>query len=86
MKKDVRQIFFAQRSAAAEHDCTLDGVAQFADVTRPWIGDQSFASVVRKLQSGAPITCGSLGEKHFGERQNVFGPFAQCGHADVDNI
>src|ERR1700678_4520148 len=72
MKKDVRQILPAQCGAAAQHDCALDGVAQFADVTRPGIGDQSFASFVRKLQSGAPITCRSLGEEHFGEWQNVF--------------
>src|SRR4029077_3003586 len=86
MKKNVWQIFFAQRSAAAQHDCALDGVAQFADIARPWIGDQSFASFVRELQSDAPITSGGLGEKHFGERQNVFGSFAQCGHAQVDNV
>src|SRR5437870_5395562 len=69
-----------------QDDCPLDGISQFANVSRPPVGEQRFFRSSGKFGRLTPRRPSEKPEKAAREAQNILRSFAQRRHLQIDHI
>src|SRR3989449_1202061 len=82
----VRECLRLQHLGGGEEDRALDGIAQFADVPRPGIGEKCPFRLRRELLRRAARRAGEEAEKALRQREDLLAPLAQRRDCDLDDV
>src|SRR3989441_6659643 len=82
----VRECLRLQHLGGGEDDRALDGIAQFADVPRPGIGEKCPFRLRRELLRRAARRAGEEAEKAPRQREDLLAPLAQRRDGDLDDV
>jgi hypothetical protein len=66
------QVLNANAAALAEHECILDGIAQFPDITRPWVLGEGLQGVGGQSQNLLAAADRIAADKALGNQGNIF--------------
>src|SRR5262249_48379858 len=77
---------YPERPIAREDDRALNDIFELPDIAGPVIGLEQLERASLDPSDRASKTRSVLGGKVLRERQNIFAPLAQRGHADGKNV
>ena len=86
IRESVREILGKNEIGIADDDGALDGVLEFADISRPIVLGEAGTGGGRESTYFAIGARGVTRDEVVREQRDVFGMLAKCGHSDGDDV